>query len=128
MTDEQIDQLLVEAEARLREKAALLSTPARANEIRLDNTEAKARQRKPYVDQILLTASLTDKISSLPKLRHGLGQQTYIKDSQGVAQTKPQAAIPQDQRKLADGLRTVEVAQKAKKIVCSVMLSPAQQS
>ncbi|EXJ86499.1 hypothetical protein A1O3_03450 [Capronia epimyces CBS 606.96] len=99
LTDEQIDQLLAEAEARLREQAVLLSTPSGADEISLDTTEAKAKERKP-----------------LPKLRHGLGQQTYIKDNQGVALTKPQATIPRDQRKLADGLRPVEVAEKSKKI------------
>ncbi|EXJ80286.1 hypothetical protein A1O1_08428 [Capronia coronata CBS 617.96] len=99
LTDEQIDQLLVEAEARLREKAGLSLTASGADEISLVTAEVKAKQRKP-----------------LPKLRHGLGQQTYIKDSQGVALTKPQATIPKEQRKLADGLRAVEVAEKTKKI------------
>ncbi|EHY57471.1 dTDP-fucopyranose mutase [Exophiala dermatitidis] len=99
LTDEQIDQLLVEAEARLREKAGLSSTSAGADEISLNTTGVKTKQRKP-----------------LPKLQHGLAQQTYIKDNHGVAEAKPQATIPKDQRKLADGLRSVEVAEKAKKI------------
>lgn len=52
LTDDQIDQLLVEAEARLREKASQISKTANQDEIGLDTAEGEARAtraRKPYV-------------------------------------------------------------------------------
>ncbi|EXJ62825.1 hypothetical protein A1O7_03265 [Cladophialophora yegresii CBS 114405] len=95
LTDEQIDELLSQAEARLREKAA----GADEGEILLvaDNTAPKSR--KP-----------------LPKLRHGLARSTYIKDNHGVAETDPKATIVQPQASQAGGLRPIELPQKAKKV------------
>jgi len=53
LTDEQIDQLLAEAEARLREKSGLLSKASSADKISLDVTEVKAKQRKTYASQVV---------------------------------------------------------------------------
>ncbi|KIX10377.1 uncharacterized protein Z518_01459 [Rhinocladiella mackenziei CBS 650.93] len=97
LTDEQIDQLLDEAEARLREKASLAPTDAIIDEISLRTGETKTRQ-------------------PLPKLRHGLNRRTYIQDNQGVAETNPPATITDQHQKMGDGLRSVGLSEKSKKI------------
>ncbi|ETI23319.1 hypothetical protein G647_05119 [Cladophialophora carrionii CBS 160.54] len=95
LTDEQIDDLLTQAEARLRAKAA----GADEGERLLVTGNTASKPRKP-----------------LPKLRHGLTRSTYIKDNQGVAQTDPKATIVQPQVSQAGGLRPVELPQKSKKV------------
>lgn len=47
LSDEQIDQLLLDAEARLRAKVAQVSPVGNQNEVSLGIGEAKARPRKP---------------------------------------------------------------------------------
>jgi hypothetical protein len=47
LNDEQIDQLLRDAESRLRAKAAQVSALTNKNEVNLEAGEAKARLRKP---------------------------------------------------------------------------------
>ena len=53
LTDEQIDQLLGEAEARLRQKASQISTVLTADEISLETGEVKTKSRKPYAPETL---------------------------------------------------------------------------
>lgn len=52
LTDEQIDRLLVEAEARLRERSSQVLTSAVTAEISLETGEVKGKSRKPYVSRV----------------------------------------------------------------------------
>lgn len=51
LTDAEIDQLLSQAESRLREKAGQLSTVVTEDEISLEPNVATSKTRKPYVPQ-----------------------------------------------------------------------------
>ncbi|KAK4936041.1 dTDP-fucopyranose mutase [Elasticomyces elasticus] len=74
LSDAEIDRLLDEAENRLREKAASVTTTS-PDAISFD-TGGEAKPRKPF-----------------PKLQHSLAKAAYIQDNQGVAQTNPQAIV-----------------------------------
>ncbi|RMZ83745.1 hypothetical protein DV738_g933, partial [Chaetothyriales sp. CBS 135597] len=108
LSDEQIEQLLQEAEGRLRAKAGQLAaadTAKSANEETLD----------------VITLQETDtshvKRKAIPHLQHGISQSAaYISEKKGVAQVNPALlAGPTDTVKLADNLRPVERKQKQKK-------------
>ncbi len=118
LTDAEIDGLLLEAETRLREKAAQALAPSTTNEISIETGVAKADTRKPYAlsGNAVLCALLT-LIFSLPKLRHGLQSSTYIKDNHGVAETNPRATVGPTHIKLANSLKQVGIVEKSKKIV-----------
>jgi hypothetical protein len=100
LTDAQIEELLQEAEDRLRQKAGLTSN----------------------VDTGTLSLSSSSPLPAsrirLPKLDHNLDRSSYIKDHNGVAKTNPSLMVSTEQRKMADGLRTLNTQQTTgKKIV-----------
>lgn len=104
LTDAQIEELLQEAEDRLRLKAGL---PANAGNETLSLTSPNPLS--------------TSKVR-LPKLEHNLDQSSYIKNHNGVAITNPSLMVPPEQRKMADGLRTLTVQQtNGKKIVSNIL-------
>ncbi|KIW71267.1 hypothetical protein PV04_03450 [Phialophora macrospora] len=103
LTDEKIDELLTQAEARLRAKA----TGTLGGEVLLAKDDTTSKSRKP-----------------LPKLRHGLTRSPYIKDNQGVAETNPKATIAQQQASQAAGWKHVELPQNAKKINDQISAGP----
>ena len=88
LTDERIEELLKEAEARLRAEAGL--------EPQQDDSLALQRP----------TASTTSR-SRLPRLDSGLQQPSYLKNQNGVTRTNSSLTVPDTQRKMADGLRTL---------------------
>ncbi|RVX69526.1 hypothetical protein B0A52_06590 [Exophiala mesophila] len=99
LTDVEIDQLLSQAESRLREKAGQLSTVTTEDEISLESNVAKSKARKPF-----------------PKLRHGLGGAGYLKDDNGVAQIDPKALTASAQQDTSTSLPHVGFPQKSEKI------------
>ncbi|KEF61748.1 uncharacterized protein A1O9_03318 [Exophiala aquamarina CBS 119918] len=99
LSDAQIDQLLLDAEARLRARVAQLAPAGIQNEVSLETGEPRAKHRKP-----------------LPKLRHGLDRTGYLKDSNGVVQTDPKALVKSSQTPLSSDLRSVDDAKKSNKI------------
>lgn len=122
LSDEAIDQLLIEAEVRLREKASnQLSTTAQEDEIHFESDAVKFAPRKPYAEHLFFAGSLSDLSLSLPKLRHGLGRSNYLKDNGGVAETNPLATIGRYENKPGDGLKTVGLSENTKKskLVCT---------
>ncbi|KIX98120.1 uncharacterized protein Z520_06200 [Fonsecaea multimorphosa CBS 102226] len=94
LTDQQIDDLLAQAEVRLREK----SKSTNEDEISLEIVTPTTTSRK-----------------IIPKIHHGLVRSRYINDKQGVAETNAKAILERQQSLLADGLRSVETVQKSKK-------------
>ncbi|EXJ72125.1 uncharacterized protein A1O5_04629 [Cladophialophora psammophila CBS 110553] len=94
LTDEQINDLLSQAEARLREKSET------TNE-----------------DEISLEASTTTTSrKTIPRLRHSLVRSKYIHDNQGVAETNAKATLERQHSLPVDGLRSIEVPHKSKKL------------
>ncbi|KAJ9612194.1 dTDP-fucopyranose mutase [Cladophialophora chaetospira] len=95
LTDEQIDDLLNQAEARLRAKAE----GTNSEEILFEATEHASKPRKP-----------------LPKLGHGLTRSKYLKDNQGVAESNPKTTIDRRLDMSTDELTPLRPHQKAKKV------------
>src|ERR1700712_381311 len=93
LKDEQIDELLTQAEARLRAKAQATDE----DEILFETTVTTSKSRKPCVYMLLLALASANGLDRLPKLHHGLTRSTYIKDNQGVAETNLKATIKQQQ-------------------------------
>ncbi|KAK5082925.1 dTDP-fucopyranose mutase [Lithohypha guttulata] len=83
LSDERIEELLQEAETRLRQKAGL---------------EA--------LDTVPTTAGPVKRVH-LPKLEHNLEKASYLKNHNGVVKTNADLMVPVAQRKMADGLRSV---------------------
>lgn len=111
LTDAQIEELLQEAEDRLRQKAGL----------------------PPNIDNETLSLSAVVAPSAtkihLSKLEHNLDRSSYIKNHNGVAKTNPSLMVPTEQRKMADGLRSLDTQQTSgKKIVSnpSIFISLTQ--
>lgn len=104
LTDAQIEELLREAEDRLRLKAGIPSTP--------DN------------ETLSLTPVVAPSASKvrLSKLEHNLEPSSYIKNHNGVAKTNSSLMVPSEQRKMADGLRSLDTQQPSKKIVSGPFL------
>lgn len=100
LSDEQIEQLIQEAETRARAKAGVLTAPEPEDKLTLPEETPGLAQRK-----------------AIPKLKHGLERQSYIREQHGVAQVKPDLLATREQQTLADRLRTVQV-QKSKEKVC----------
>ena len=100
LTDDQIEQLLQEAEARLRAKAGQLPPTESEDVIALQESEPAQSKRR-----------------AIPRLQHGLNSSSYISEKNGVAQVNPTLLTTPSQQKLADGLRSVETKQRNKKEV-----------
>lgn len=102
LSDERIEELLKEAEARVRQKAGL----------------------KPQTDDVLALdkdkpAATSSKTVHLPKLEHNLERSSYLKNHNGIAKTNPSLMVPAEQRKMAEGLRAVTRENgESKKVVC----------
>jgi len=102
LSDDRIEELLKEAETRLRAKAGLELTSANEDILTLESTDAAAMKK-----------------IHLPKLEHNLNRNSYLKSQNGIAKAIPDLMIPAEQRRMADGLR--EVAKETsdnKKVVC----------
>lgn len=93
MSDEQIDELLQQAEARLREKAGL----------QIQKIEGK------------------EKRIAIPKLQHGMDKSSYISEKNGVARVDPNLLVKKDDNKMADGLRSIEAKGKSKAVVSFII-------
>jgi hypothetical protein len=102
LSDEQIEQLLQEAEIRLRAREGQVVPVESEDLIALQETEASRTKRK-----------------AIPRLQHGLQTSSYISEKNGVAQVNPTLLATPAQRKIADNLRNVQVKQKNKKEVCA---------
>ena len=89
LSDDQIQQLLEEAEARLKRPSAI-------------------HQR--------LTASVQPG-RSLPRLQTVMPHATYIREKDGIATVDPKFLISKEQEKLSETLPTVEIASKGRKLV-----------
>merc|ERR1711939_843634 len=100
LSEDQIDQLLQEAEARLRSKTGTSVATHSQDELTLSLNEDKPEfaKRQP-----------------IPSLQHGLDKTSYIQDHGGVAQIRPELLASTDQQKLADQLRPVDIKGKSKK-------------
>ena len=100
LSDEQIDQLLQEAETRLRAKAGQVAPTESDDVITLQDTHAVRTKRK-----------------AIPRLQPGSMAKSYIAEKDGVAHVNPGLLSTAAQQKLANGLRSVEKKQKSKKEV-----------
>ena len=98
LSDDQIEQLIQEAEARAHARAGAIAAPAPDHELTLQIDTSEFAQRK-----------------AIPRLEHGLERQSYIQEQQGVAQVKPELLATKEQHTLAEQLRTVEAQKKKKK-------------
>jgi len=90
LSDQQIQQLLAEANA-------WLTTSAGNGQIVVTRTQSSGR----------LTPKLQTTISHAP----------YIRERNGIATADPKLLISEEQRRLADSLRTVDIASTSKKMV-----------
>jgi len=106
LNEEQIEQLLQEAETRSREKAGIIT--------QVQNEEDEG-------NLTLSTESVTRK--PLPRLKHGLGRNSYIHEKHGVVHVNPDLVVGKQQKKLADTLRTVDILEKSKKVVRPSLVS-----
>jgi len=90
LSDDRIEDLLKEAETRLRAKAGLEPTPANEDVLALETTDAAPKKRIHF-----------------SKLEHNLDRSSYLKNHNGVVKASPDLMVPAEQRKMADGLRAV---------------------
>ncbi|KAK5942185.1 dTDP-fucopyranose mutase [Knufia obscura] len=90
LSDERIEELLKEAETRLRAKAGLEPISANDDVLALDSTNVASQKRIHF-----------------PKLEHNLDRNSYLKNHNGIAKASPDLMVPAEQRKMADGLRAV---------------------
>ncbi|KAF7505785.1 hypothetical protein GJ744_000456 [Endocarpon pusillum] len=97
LSDEQIEQLLHEAEVRLKEASESVVQAARAPELQDIISVGNIRKRKP-----------------LPKLIDSLKKASYIEQKNGIAQADGQRLLADKHRKLSNGLRAVELDQLVK--------------
>ena len=103
LSDEQIEELIQEAEQRLRRKRQP-SVPVESEDILTfeENTSEKPTRVR------------------IPRIEHGLDLKGYLQDQKGVIRVKPELLANKQQQNLADRLRCLEAEQKpTKKEVCS---------
>ena len=103
LSDEQIEQLIQEAEDRARARASAPTQPEAEDELTLQDETLDFSKRKP-----------------IPKLKHGLERQSYIQEKNGVAHIKPELLATKEQQTLADHLRKLEGKKQSKKNVCAL--------
>lgn len=106
LSDDEIEKLLNEAENRLRVKAGL--APSEEG----DDTLALVPDTAPNAVHRV----------HLPKLEHNLEKKSYLKHQNGIARTDSSLTIPTEQRKMAEGLRSIVSDQTSKKVVCFLPL------
>ncbi|RMZ91965.1 hypothetical protein DV736_g781, partial [Chaetothyriales sp. CBS 134916] len=108
LSDEQIEQLLQEAEVRLRAKASQAAAAAKTA------TEPETLEVIALVETDTAQAKLK---AIIPRLQHGLNERPpYISEKNGVAQVNPTLLSgTSDTTKFADNLRPVECKQKHKR-------------
>ncbi|KAK5061358.1 hypothetical protein LTR84_007900 [Exophiala bonariae] len=101
LTDAQIDQFLLDAESRLREKAGQVLPTNDEDEVSISTGQASVKHRNP-----------------LPRLQHGLDRTSYLKDKGGVMQTDIQALIRpwSAHAPLSTDLRSLEAPKRTSKI------------
>ena len=105
LSDEQIEQLIQEAETRARGKAGIVTVPEPETELTLQEETPGLAQR-----------------NAIPKLQHGLERHSYIREQHGVARVRPELLATKEQQSLADQLRTVKVKKSKEKVryVCDI--------
>ena len=91
LTDEQIEELLKEAEDRLHAKAGLEPLTQDSEDVLTLDTQDVRQHRQIH----------------FPKLEHNLNGSSYINNHSGVAKTSSQLMVPAEQRKMAEVLRSV---------------------
>ena len=102
LSDEQIEHLLQEAEARLRAKAGLAVQRTESDDI-MQFEDAVTKQAKQI---------------RFPKLDHQLAGSVYIRNENGIAKTSAQLTVPAEQSKMAEELRSLPTQNPAgKKVV-----------
>lgn len=102
LSDEQIEQLIQEAETRALVKHRPATAPIPDDELRLlDNVPELSKHK------------------NLPKLKHGLERSSYIQHEQGVAQVK-RDLLTSSEQKAATGLRNLQTSIQTKKKVCEL--------
>jgi len=106
LSDERIEELLKGAETRLRAKAGLEPISANEDVLALETTDAAPSRRV-----------------HLARLEHNLDRSSYLKNHNGIAKASPDLMVPAEQRKMADGLRTVRKELGNSKKVVSQSLS-----
>lgn len=102
LNEEQIEQLLQRAEARLRQKAGSDVEP-----------DSNVLDLTPHIP--------AEKAQiKVPRLHHNAQTSTYIKEHGGVAKTVTTALVSREQHKMADGLRQVLTKEQieSKRVVC----------
>jgi hypothetical protein len=102
LSDEQIEQLIQEAETRAIEKAKSLVVAENLveDELSLRHSIPDTRKRKP-----------------IPRLQHGLESRSYIEEQNGVARVKHELLATKEQRSLAETLKKAETPHKSSKKV-----------
>lgn len=106
LSDERIEELLKEAETRLRQQAGLEPNSSR------------------FGQDVETLAPVSQKRIHLPKLQHSLERSSYLKNHDGVTKTDANLMVPKEQRKMADGLRVVaKDSEDNKKVVCHPLRS-----
>lgn len=101
LTDEQIENLLQDAEARLRAKAGLSVQKVESDDVlQLESDAVRPTRRLKF-----------------PRLEHDLDRSTYIKNENGVAKTSANLTVPTEQRKMAEELRALPAIDSAGKRV-----------
>jgi hypothetical protein len=110
LTDEQIEQLLQEAENQFKKASTIdnqkIPTPEDDGSLMLE----KPGKRKPCV---LLSPFHFRHLHSerLPKLSHGLKIASYLEEKNGIARADEKRMLSDEQRKLSNTLRAAEVNQ-----------------
>lgn len=102
LSEEEIEDLLNQAETRLLVKAGLASTEDDENLLSLSGDAAQSSVQRVR----------------LPKLEHNLENSSYLQTQNGVTRTDSSLTIPAEQRKMANGLRPILIEEKNKKVVC----------
>jgi len=109
LSDDRIEELLKEAETRLRAKAGLEPVTADDDVLALETTQA-----------------VPGKIVHFPKLEHNLERSSYLKNHNGIVKASPDLMVPAEQRKMAEGLRVVaKDIGDSKKVVSTQSMSTA---
>ena len=107
LSDDRIEELLKEAETRLRTKAGLEPVAPVDDVLALEPSQAVPRKGIHF-----------------PKLEHNLERSSYLKNQNGIVKASPDLMVPAEQRKMAEGLRAVAKDIGDSKKVVSTQSSP----
>lgn len=78
--------------------------------------EAEARLTSPSAISLRVTASIPPG-RPLPRLQTVMSHTTYIREKNGIAIVDPKLLISEEQKKLSDTSPTVDIASKGRKLV-----------